>query len=172
LTFSDREVVDPDDRRISCFWQRKCPDQPQQRGAGHLRRQLPGQALTGPAAQRQRDLLQHPTQQRTPARVRNSDAGDLLGERPLRAVSVVAEESPHQQPDHRLLPTDRGVRQEPLVTAMHPAGSDATTRAGSIDLTNPGLQLELCPLLNNLLDRQRSEVRKQRLQTRIVAPPT
>lgn len=104
--------------------------------------------------------------------MRDGDARDLLGEGPLHAVSVAAEEPPYYQPDHGLLPADRGIRQATLVAAVNSAGSGSATGTDSVGLNDARMQLDPCAPPNNLVDDQRGEMGKQRLQTTIVAPPT
>lgn len=71
---------------------------------------------------------------------------------PLRAVGFVAEEPPHQQPDHGLLPTDRRVSEATLEAALHLAGSDTAPGTGSVGMKDARMQFEPYYSPNNLID--------------------
>lgn len=62
--------------------------------------------------------------------------GHLLSESSSAATSVVAEQSPHPQPDHRLASAHGSVGQPSLVAAVHPPRGDRAPR--TLDRTAPG----------------------------------
>jgi hypothetical protein len=70
-------------------------DQPQQRVPAHGHSCGSGQADSGAAGQRQRDLRQQAARQRREPAVRAGQAHHLLGERHRRAGGVAAPETPH-----------------------------------------------------------------------------
>ena len=90
------------------------------------------QTRSGPAGQRQPDVLQHAAAQWRPAGVFGGHAVDLLSERPNRTTAVVAEEAAHPQPQHHWLTGYRTVGQLAVIAAVHPVGPAAAGRTGSV----------------------------------------
>ena len=96
---AQREVVDA--QRLRCCDGRvgEGADQPHQGVAADDDAELVGETGAGAPGQREPDRLQHRAQRPGPPSTRTRQSGDLLGERPRRAVGVVAEEPPYPQHD-------------------------------------------------------------------------
>ena len=90
-----------------------------------------GQPRSCAARQRDRDVPQHPGQQRRLARVALGQAVDLLGERLARAGQGRAEEPPDRQHDPFRAAAQRSVGQLPGITAVDPARYRPAPRARS-----------------------------------------
>jgi hypothetical protein len=108
------------DRRV-----RHPANDPQKRGAADRHGHPVNQPRTGPSTQRHRDRLYRLLGRRGTASVASGQPFDLLGERPLGAVGLVAEEPAHPQRHQHLPPAtparpNRRVDQPTLVAAVHP----------------------------------------------------
>jgi hypothetical protein len=116
-------------------------EQPQERVAVGGDADVPRQARPRLAPERHPERRQHRLQaDHRPATPRGRP-GDLLGERPARAVGDAAEKTPQRQPHAYGPPAGRQVAQLPRVAAVHPvrrlaAGGAAAARRRRYRLDN------------------------------------
>jgi hypothetical protein len=152
------EVVDAQHPHNTGRRVRQRPYQPHQRHPAHVDGHVSGQPCAGPAAECQRDALQHPAQADAAATVPGGQPGDLLDERRPHAVLVAAEQPPHPQVDHRFPPTDHEIGQSTLVATVHPARHEPAGRARHSLVVGGGLDPHRPTSLGHLLDPQAEQM--------------
>jgi len=171
VALAQREVIDAQDQRSPVIRVGGGADEPYQRGAAHRAGQPGGQPGAGPAAQGQRDRLQHGLQAAGPAPVPGGQARYLLGERRPGACRVVAEEPAGLQVDEHFPAAGSGIGQAPAVAAVHPPRHRTAPGAHGFPGAGPGRHLHRPARRVNPLDRQLGQVRNQDINSLKIARP-
>ncbi len=172
MPLAQREIIDAQHQRGLVIRVGGGADQPQQRRAAHRAGQPAGQPGAGPAAQGQRDRLQHGLQAAGPPPVAGGQARHLLGERRLGARGVAAEEPADLQVNEHFLAAARGIGQPPLVAAVHPPRHHAAPGAGRLAGAGPGQHMHRPARRGHALDGQAGQVRNQDGESLKIARPS
>ena len=138
MPLAQREVIRAQHQRGLATGVGGRADEPQQRRAAHRAGQPAGQPGAGPAAQGQRDRLQHSLQAAGPAPVADGQARHLLRERRLGTRGTAAEEPAGLQVNEHFLAAAGGIGQLPPVAAVHPPRHHAAPGAGRLTGAGPG----------------------------------
>jgi hypothetical protein len=155
------KIVDAQHQRRPAVRVGRGADQPQQRRPAGRAGQPAGQPGAGPAAQGQRDRLQHCLQAASPPAIASGQARYLLGERGLGTRFVAAEEPPGPQVNKHFLAAGRGIGQLPLITAVHPPRRHAASGAGRLPGTGPGQYVHRPARGDDTLDGQVGQLGNQ-----------
>lgn len=105
-------------------------------------------------------------------RVRDSQPGERLGERPAPTVRKPADETPNRQPDHKALISQRKVPQPALVTVVDSVREAAAARTCGAARTASRHHLDRAERGRNRLDLHCSSVCATRAPTRPSNAPT
>lgn len=135
VALAQGEIVHAEDadRADGGIWQ--STDQPEHRVLAQPDGLHFGEAGAGSAAKCEGDRLADRAQQHRATAVAEGQVGYLLGEGPLLAAGVVAEEPAYLQVEHGLLVPDRGVWDLALIPAVHPRRVLPAPRTGRRNLS-------------------------------------
>lgn len=170
VPLAQREIIHAQHQRDRLIRIGGRADEPHQRRPAHRAGQPSGQPGPGPAAQGQRDRLQHALQAAGPPAVAGGQARYLLGERRLAAPVVAAEEPADLQVNDHFPAAGRGIGQLPQVAAMDPPRHNAAARAGSFAGARPGQHMHRPGYRRHALDGHVSQVRGQNDERLTIAP--